>query len=170
MNRLLLLTTLALSMACPDSKPAMITRAALNRTGGTTFEIVPTAEQFPYCLAYTVAQNGLTRQLTMSTKNTSFECPGGKPVAGHSFRVPMTDGPVKVIVLFTSQPVKAGSVSLQLLESANRQAINVMDLRLPGNASLEALEFTPEEDVAATVGQTLVHDSGADEADGGGSL
>jgi hypothetical protein len=161
-NRLWLLTTFAM-LGCPDSKPAApVKRASLARTGGTTFELVPAADQYPYCLAYTVARTGLTRQLTMSTKNTSFECPAGHAVAGHSFRVPLSDGPVKVVVLFTSQPVKAGSVSQQLLESANRQLVNAMDLRLPGNATLESLDFVPEEDVAPTVGEAIGGDAGVD--------
>jgi hypothetical protein len=127
-------------------------RAEARRTGGTTFELVPAPGQHPYCLAFTVSRSGLTRQLTMSSKNLSFECPAGRPVGQHAFKVPLGEGPVRVYVLFTSQPVNAASVSQQLLDAPDRQAVSVMHLRLPGAATLEALDFAPDEDVAPEVG------------------
>jgi hypothetical protein len=150
-----------LGVACtPQGAPHGPERARLRRTGGTTFELVPAEGQLERCLAYTVNAGGLTRQLTMSRRNESFGCPPNRPVGGHGFRVPLGEGPVKVVVLFTSTPVSAASVSQQLLEQANRQAFTAMDLRLPGAAALEFLDFAPEADVAPTEGQTVGHDAG----------
>lgn len=150
------LILLLLGAACAQTKPAEPPRrAVLNRTGGTTFELVPSDGQHPYCLVYTVSKSGLTRLLTMSRRNESFECPPGQAIGAHAYRVPLDEGPVKVYLLFTSQPVSAASVSQQLLEQRDRQRLSVMDMRLPGAAAMEVLEFVPEEDVAATLGEAL---------------
>jgi hypothetical protein len=156
----LILLFLAAACAQPNSEGPP-KRATLSRTGGTTFELSPAEGQYPYCLVYTVTKAGLTRQLTMSRRNESFECPQGRSVGGHAYRVPLDEGPVKVYVLFTSQAVSAASVSQQLLEQKNRQRLSVMDMRLPGTATLEVLEFVPEGDVSATMGEIL---KGAGEA------
>ncbi|MFZ5445411.1 MAG: hypothetical protein ACOZQL_35800 [Myxococcota bacterium] len=145
---------------CEKSKPEPTKRATVHRVGGTTFELVPSEGQYEHCLAYTVSRSGLTRQLTMAKSNMSFHCPAGRPVGGHPFKVPLNEGPVKVFVFFTSQSVNAGSLSQQILDSPNRQALSVMDMRLPGQAALEVLEFTPEEDVEPSVGEVLGVDAG----------
>lgn len=145
-----------LCSACSTPAPTPVApRASLSRTGGTTFELLPAAGQHPFCLAYTVSKSGLTRQLTMSPSNQSFECPAGKPVGQHAYRVPLNEGPVRVYVLFTSQAVNAASVSQQLLDATDRQRLSVMSLRLPGAATLEALDFSPIEDVAPEVGGVI---------------
>jgi len=152
----------ALGSACSPRTPASAPkRVALERTGGTTFKLVPAEGQLPYCLVYTVAPNGLTRQLTMSRLNQSFECPAGQPVGRRPFRVPLDEGPVKVHVIFTSRAVNAGSVSQQIMDADNRQSLQAMALRLPGNAAIETLDFVPEEDTAAEVGGLLGVDAGA---------
>ena len=71
------------SVACekPGVTPSA-RRASISRTGGTTFEIVPSEGQYPFCIAYTVSRSGLTRQLTMSRSNQSYECAAGRPVGG----------------------------------------------------------------------------------------
>ena len=151
-SRRALLGGLALLACTTPASPVAITRAEVRRTGSTTFELVPTPGQHPYCLAFTVSRGGPTRQLTMSSTNQSFECPAGQPVGEHAFKVPLAEGPVRVYVLFTSQPVNAASVSQQLLDAPDRQALSVMHLRLPGAATLEALDFAPAEDVAPELG------------------
>jgi len=151
---------------CTAPPTAPLHRVELRRTGGTTFELVPAAGQHPYCLAYTVTKSGLTRQLTMSAKNQSFECPASQPVGRHGYKVPLEDGPVKVLVLFTSQVVNAGSVSQQLVEASNRQALSGLSLRLPGAATLETVDFTPEQDQAAEVGGVVGADGGLPSAEG----
>jgi len=162
-----LVVSLVLGLACSPSTPPPAPKVALHRTGGTTFQLVPTEGQFEHCLAYTVTQKGLFRQLTMSRKNESYHCPAGKPVGNHAYRVPLSEGPVKVIVLFSSIELNAASVSQQLLELPNPRAFRAIDLRMPGSAALELLDFTPEEDVAPTEGEALRPDAGAAAADGG---
>lgn len=146
--------------ACTKPAEAPTKRAAIHRTGGTTFEIHPSPGQMPFCLAYTVSRSGLTRQLTMSRSNQSFECAPEKPLGNHAYKVPLNEGPVKVYLFFTSQAVNAASVSQQILDAPDRQALSVMNMRLPGQAAFEVLEFTPEEDVAAEVGEVLGVDAG----------
>src|SRR5207244_74088 len=137
-------------------------RATLHRTGGTTVEIVPSAGQLQYCLAFTHSAKGVTRQLTMSRSNLSFDCKAGSPIGGVAFRVPLDEGAVKMLVLFTSEPVNAASIAQQLLEYEDLTKLNAMELRLPGRAALELLDFTPEADVAPTTGQVLGGSGGAD--------
>jgi hypothetical protein len=161
MRPILGLSMLVALAACKPSNTERPRRVLLHRTGGTTFELKPEEGQHPYCLAYTVSKRGLTRQLTMSKNNESFECPAGRAIGLRSFKVPLGEGPVKVYVLFTSQKVNAGSVAQQLLDITDRQQINVMDLRLPGVANLDSVDFVPEEDVAPTVGGELGVDAGA---------
>jgi hypothetical protein len=162
------LIVLLLGAACAQPKPSGAPkRVAVSRTGGTTFELVPAEGQHPYCLVYTVNKSGLTRLLTMSRKNESFECPPGRPVGGHQYRIPLSEGPVKLYTLFTNQVVNAASVSQQLIEQKNRQQLSVMDMRLPGAATLEVLELTPEADVVATIGEELAQ--GTTEALDGGA-
>jgi hypothetical protein len=165
MVRSALFIVLGLALAgCDQKSEAPLKRATVQRTGGTTFEIVPSAGQMPFCLAYTVSRSGLTRQLTMSRSNQSFECPAGKAVGHHAYRVPLNEGPVKVYLFFTSQAVNAASVSQQILDAPDRQSLSVMNMRLPGQAAFETLEFTPEEDVAAEVGEVLGVDAGVPSA------
>ena len=168
MRSLLVVGLLMATAAC--EKPSSATsnkRASIARTGGTTFEIIPAEGQYGYCLAYTVSRSGLTRQLTMSRSNQSYECAAGRPIGGHPYKMPLNEGPVRVFVFFTSQPVNAASVSQQILDATDRQALTLMNMRLPGQAHLEVLEFTPEEDIAPQVGTLVVPDAGAAEPDGG---
>ena len=147
---------LLLGLGCsPSTPPAPVPKVILHRTGGTTFQLLPAEGQLEHCLAYTVSQRGTLRLLTMSRKNESYHCPPGKPVGNHVYRVPLNEGPVKVIVLFSSTELNAGSVSQQLLELPNPRALKTMELRLPGSANVETLDFTPEEDVAPTEGTAL---------------
>ena len=61
-----------------------------------------------------------------------------------TFRTPLNEGPVKVYVFFGSQPLNSASVSQQILDARDRQALSLMDMRLPGSVSLEVLDFEPE--------------------------
>ncbi|MDP2272920.1 MAG: hypothetical protein Q8N23_26930 [Archangium sp.] len=163
MRSLLVVGLLMATAACEKSSSATSSkRASIARTGGTTFEIIPAEGQHGYCLAYTVSRSGLTRQLTMSRSNQSYECAAGRPIGGHPYKMPLNEGPVRVFVFFTSQPVNAASVSQQILDANDRQALTLMNMRLPGQAHLEVLDFTPEEDVAATVGALVGFDAGVD--------
>jgi hypothetical protein len=149
------------AVACEKSAaPTTERRVTLHRTGGTTFELLPNAGQYPHCLVYTVAKNGVIRQLTMAADNKAVACPAGQVVAGHAFKVPLHEGPVRVFVFLTTQQVSAGSLSQQILEAADRQHLSVMNMRIPGDAMLEVLDFAPESDVAAVEGGLLVTDAG----------
>jgi hypothetical protein len=160
MNRWVLCAAVALA-SCTREDGASKGRAELRRTGGTTFELVPGQGQLPYCLAFTHSTKGITRQLTMSLQNLSFDCPAGKPVGGHAYKVPLDEGPVKLHVLFSSERINAASVAEQLLDRDDLKQVSPMDLRLPGQATLQTLEFSPEADVAPTEGQVLAKDAGA---------
>ena len=161
MRSLLIAGLVVAAVACEKPAAAPVKRAVINRTGGTTFEIIPTQGQYGYCLAYTVSRSGLTRQLTMSRRNQSYECAAGRPIGGHPYKLPLNEGPVRVFIFFTSQAVNAASVSQQILDATDRQALTLMNMRLPGQASLEVLDFTPEEDVAPQIGTLVEPDAGA---------
>lgn len=162
MRSLLIAGLLVTAVACekqPAAPPAK--RASISRTGGTTFEIIPSEGQYGFCLAYTVSRSGLTRQLTMSRSNLSYECTAGRPIGGHAYKMPLNEGPVRVYVFFTSQAVNAATISQQILDASDRQALSLMNMRLPGQANLEVLDFTPEEDVAPEVGGLVEADAGS---------
>ncbi|MGV3622230.1 MAG: hypothetical protein ACO1OB_15510 [Archangium sp.] len=171
MRSVFVIASLLLAVACDKPAAGSNKRASLNRTGGTTFEVIPSADQHQHCLIYTVSRSGLTRQMTMSGNNQSFDCIAGRPIGGHSYRVPLNEGPVRVYVFFTSQKVNAAAVSQELLEAPNRQALSAMNMRLPGNVTLETLDFTPEEDVAPEVGRVVGVDAGSPtRSEDGGAL
>jgi hypothetical protein len=144
---------LALVAGCTqDSKQGPSARAQIRKVSGSTMEIVPSDGQLPYCLVYTVSQKGVIRQLTMTRENRSIKCDPGRPIANASFRVPTQEGPVKVYVFFSDQRVQAGSVAQQLFELQGRPRVTATDFRLPGQAFVEMLEFTPEEGDAPVTG------------------
>ncbi len=137
---------LALGVSCSrGDKEGPPRRAEIRRVSGATMEVVPTEGQLPYCLLYTVSEKGVIRQLTMTRENRSLKCEAGRPIANRSFRVPVPEGPVKVYIIFSDQRIQAGSVAQQLYELRDRPRITGIDLRLPGKAFVESLDFTPEE-------------------------
>ncbi len=148
------LLAMAWLTGCPEPR-GPTTRVALQKLTGASFELVPSEGQLPHCLVFTTSSNGVIRQLTMSRENQSYPCPAGKPIGGHPYRVPLEEGAVKVQVLFTSQKVNAASVAQQLLDLKDRPAITSMDLRLPGNAAIETIAFTPVAEEAPSVGGVI---------------
>lgn len=161
-----MLVGLALLAGCADDKKEAGARVQLRKLTGTSFELVPAERQHPYCLVFTSSATGVIRQLTMSRENGSYSCPAGKPVGGHSYRVPLEEGAVKVQVLFTSQKVNAASIAQQLLDLKDRAQVTSMDLRLPGNAAIETLSFTPESEAPPPIGG-VVGANGVTEPDAG---
>lgn len=143
---------LALGVGCNKGTEATHSRAEVRKVSGSTIEVVPNEGQLPYCLLYTVSQKGIIRQLTMTRENRSIKCDAGKPIANSSFRVPLEEGTVKVYVIFSDQRIQAGSVAQQLFELQGRERVTGMDFRLPGQAFVELLEFTPEEGGAPVTG------------------
>jgi hypothetical protein len=136
---------LALGVGCSGGNQSAHKRAEIRKVSGSTMEVVPSEGQLPYCLLYTVSQKGVIRQLTMTRENRSIKCEAGRPIANSSFRVPVQEGTVKVYIIFSNERVQAGSVAQQLFELQGRERVTGMDFRLPGQAFVELLEFTPEE-------------------------
>lgn len=126
-----------------ESSRASVSRAALVRQGPALFQVMPAAEQHQYCSIFTVSEAGVTRQLTMAPDNLAFECPVGRAVGLRTWRAPAEEGPVRVLVFFTSQRVNAATIAQQLLELRDPRRASLLDMRLPGTAALETLEFTP---------------------------
>lgn len=145
------LASLCLATAC-DKKDEPATRVELRQVTGHTFELVPADAQLKYCLVFTRSESGVIRQLTMTHGNRSVPCEAGKPVGGVRYRVPVAEGPVKVHVFFSDQPLNAGSVAQDLYERKGDPSFHPMDLRLPGKVFVQTLEFRPQEAEAPTVG------------------
>ncbi|MBS1153516.1 MAG: hypothetical protein H6Q89_5214, partial [Myxococcaceae bacterium] len=127
----------------------------------------PAERQHPHCLVFTISANGVIRQLTMSRDNVSYTCPAGKPIGGHSYRVPLDEGTVKIQVLFTSQKLNAASIAQQLLDLRERPQIASIDLRLPGHATIETVSFVPEADAPPPIGGLVGKDGIPAPADAG---
>jgi hypothetical protein len=149
------LPALGLLLGCQSVSKGPTERVRLNKTGAATFELIPHAQQLPYCLVYSVADTGVIRQLTMNSQNASFECPAQIPVGGRPFKCVVKEGPVTIYVVQTSEVVRAAVVTQQLVEAPRRQAITAMDLRLPGQVTLERLRFAPEEELSGTEGHVV---------------
>jgi hypothetical protein len=148
-------SALGLLLSCQSVSKGPPERVRLNKTGAATFELIPQAQQLPYCLVYSVADTEVIRQLTMNSQNTSFECPSQIPVGRRPFKSVLKEGPVTIYVVQTSEVVRASVVTQQLVEAPRRQAITAMDLRLPGQVTLERLRFVPEEEPSSTEGHVV---------------
>lgn len=143
-------------VGCSEEKKTASRRFELKKISDSTFEILPTAAQLPYCLAFTTSEKGTTRQLTMTHENKSLRCDPGAPVAGLRFRAPVDEGTVNVHVLFSDQKLSAASVGQQMFELASSgKPIAVMDLRMPGHVQTETQQFKPEEERAGSVGAVV---------------
>ena len=168
MKRIVLLASVALA-ACPSESPRTA-RAELNKLTGNTFEILPAAGQMPYCLLYTITEDvrpPIIRQLTMTHENRSIPCEAGKPVGGVTYRIPIDEGKVRVLLFLSDQKLSAGSVGQQIWElSATNPNFMPMELRLPGKVLVEAMEFTPAADAAPSTGAAGAQ-GGAVDRDGG---
>jgi hypothetical protein len=134
---------LILATGSCESSRASVGRATLVRQGPSLFQVMPAPEQHAYCTIFTVSEAGVTRQLTMSRDNLAFDCPAGRAVGYRTWRAPADEGPVRVLVFFSSQKLNAASIAQQLIEMKDPRRASLLDMRLPGTASLETLEFTP---------------------------
>jgi len=137
---------------CAQKDGAASARAELRHLGGARFQVVPSAEQLPYCLVFTVSDQGVTRQLTMTRENRSIRCEAGKPVFNTSFLVPPEEGPVRAYVLFSDQRLSAGSIAQQLYDNAARGHVTATDFRVPGTLVVETLRFDPKEEAPPVTG------------------
>ena len=140
--------------ACPEKQPPP-RRAELRKISGNSVRIVPAAGQLPYCLVFTLSATGVIRQLTMEGENVSLDCPAGAPIGGVSYRFPISEGPVRIYLLFSDRRLNAGTIAPQIVEKAGAPYLNVTDLRLPGRANAEVLEFTPTVEREPKVGTVV---------------
>ena len=147
--------------ACSERKASVIPRAEIRKVQGEVIEIVPTAGQFPYCLVFTTASNGVTRQLTITRQNKSVRCESGVPIGKTSYRIPVEEGSVKVHVFFSDQPLDATSVAIQIADSLGTPDFKPMNLRLPGRVVSQTLDFAPSVEPPPTVGTVVDGDGGS---------
>jgi len=156
MRRTIFAALLLISMsACSEKKVPVIRRAEIRKLQGDVIEIVPAAGQLPYCLVFTTARNGVTRQLTITRQNKSVLCHGGVPIGKTSYRIPVEEGPVKVHVFFSDQPLDATSVAIQIADFVGTPDFNPMNLRLPGHVMSQTLDFAPSAEPPPTVGTVV---------------
>jgi hypothetical protein len=140
--------------ACPEKRPPP-RRAELRKLSGTSVRIVPAPGQLPYCLVFTLSTTGVIRQLTMDRENLSVECQAGEPIGGVSYRFPVNEGTVRIYILFSDRRLNASSIAPQIVEKAKEPSLNVTDLRLPGRANAEVLEFSPAAEGEPKVGRLV---------------
>jgi hypothetical protein len=119
---------------------------------GNTFELIPAEGQLRYCLVFTRSETGVIRQLTMTHENRSVSCEAQKPIGGIRYRIPVNEGPVKVHIFFSDQPLNAGALAQDLYERKGDPSFHPIDLRLPGKVVVQTLEFTPTEAMPVQVG------------------
>lgn len=149
-SALLLPGSLALCMAIPllgacraPAPPAHAPRVDLVPKSNGAFELVPRPGQHPHCLVFSLSKAGVLRQLTMPADNRSLRCEPSKPIGGVAYRVPPSEGPVRLVVLFSSEPLMAPSIAQQLLDLRGREVFTAMDLRAPGQVALSLHDFVP---------------------------
>lgn len=140
--RLALALVLVSLAGCRANAPAASPpRIELKRRSSEMYQLVPTAGQLPYCLAFSVGQRESLRQLTQPNDNLALSCPAGVPIGGFTFRALPAEGTARVIVVFSSERVKASTVAGQLAEFGARA--HATDLRLPGAAVVAEVDFQP---------------------------
>jgi len=145
MRRLALLLALFVLSGCDKAEPGKpAARVELRKLAANLVELVTAQGTPPYCLAFSVAETGVVRQLTMSPGTTSVECEPGRPIGGGPLRIPVREGKVRIHVLFSSQKLDAASVGEQMNDLAAGPGFSVLDLRLPGHVVSETIELTPE--------------------------
>jgi hypothetical protein len=129
-------------VACETRSPPAVHRVELRQKSGDLVELIPKEGSPPYCLAYSIAERGTIRQLTMNEANESFECPPGVPVGGVAFRIPKAEGKARIFVIFSDQKLAAATVAAQISDLGT-PSFSTLDLRLPGKAVSDVIEYTP---------------------------
>ena len=125
-----------------DNKPASVHHVDIRQLPGDLVELVPKEGNPPYCLAYSIAEKGTIRQLTMNDKNDSFECPAGEPIGKTTYRIPKSEGKAKIFLIFTDQKLAATTVAAQIVDLGT-PSFSALDLRVPGKAVSDVVEYTP---------------------------
>jgi hypothetical protein len=105
-------------------------------------ELVPKEGLPPYCLAFSIAERGIIRQLTMNEEDESFDCPPGVAIASTGFRIPKAEGKARIFVIFSDQKLLASTVAAQITDLGTPN-FSTLDLRVPGKAVSDVIEYTP---------------------------
>lgn len=129
----------------PDAAPARAApRAEMRRLGGPNIELIPREGQYPYCLVFTVSATGLVRLLTQNEELESIPCEAGKRIGDVTYIVPNAEGKARVLVFFSDRVLKAGPIAHRISEiGGDRDRLNAFDFRVPGQITIEELEFDP---------------------------
>src|SRR6187549_2970262 len=125
-----------------ENKPPPVAHRVEVREAGDLLELLPKEGNPPYCLVYSIAERGTIRQLTMNEENDSFDCPSGSPIAKTGFRIPKNEGKARIYVIFSDQKLSASTVAQQINDLGTPN-FNALDLRVPGKAVTDVLEYTP---------------------------
>jgi hypothetical protein len=136
-----LLAAMALAACGPSSNGSK--RVELIQVGPATIKLVPAAGQPPFCLAFTMSEKGIVRQLTPLDPNEAIPCPAGAPIGGVTYKIPPAEGKVQIFVVFSDRKIDGHPVAVQVRELGASPAFSGMDLRAPGNVVLEKLELKP---------------------------
>jgi len=129
-------------LGCENRAAPGAHRVELRQTPGELVELVPKEGSPPYCLVYSIAERGTIRQLTMNEENQSFDCSAGVAIGGTGFRIPKKEGKARIFVIFSDQKLSAATVAQQINDLGTPN-FSALDLRLPGKAVTEVIEYTP---------------------------
>ena len=129
------------SFGC-DNKPAVVHRVDIRKAAGDLVELVPKEGNPPFCLAYSIAEKGTIRQLTMNDQNEAFECPANEPIGKTTYRIPKAEGKAKIFVIFTDQKISSATLATQIGDLGT-PSFNALDLRVPGKAVSDVVEYAP---------------------------
>lgn len=146
------LTVATVAGCTQNTSPGANTRLELKKVGGEQVQFIPAKNQLPYCLVFSRAENGPLRLLTMTLDNRSPHCPPGQPIQGLTYRIPASEGPVRILAFFSDQRINAGSIAQQLWDQPDATPMN---LRLPGNVNAQTLTFAPQPEVPGQVGELV---------------
>ena len=78
----------------------------------------------------------------MNETNDSFDCPAGAPIGNTSFRIPKVEGKARIFVIFSDQRLAAATVAQQINDLGTPN-FSTLDLRVPGKAVGDVIEYTP---------------------------
>jgi len=129
-------------LGCETRAPPVAHRVEVREVPGELVELVPKEGSPPYCLVYSIAERGPIRQLTMNEENESFDCPPGVAIGHTGFRVPKKEGKARIYVIFSDQKLSASTVAQQISDLGTPH-FSTLDLRVPGKAVSEIIEYTP---------------------------
>ena len=127
---------------CENRAPPVAHRVEIRQVPGDLLELIPKEGSPPYCLVYSTAEKGPVRQLTMNEANESFDCPPGVPIGPVTFRIPKAEGKARIFILFSDQKLLASTIAAQLSDLGT-PSFSPLDLRVPGKAASDVIEYTP---------------------------